>query len=90
MNEPFLWAAIDDNGSLICWGHSRESACGGMGAAECIPLYREPTLTDAEREAVEEGIYLCEGAAGEANENINFHAWAKTAVVLRGLLERLA
>lgn len=47
------------------------------------------TLTDAEREAVKEGIYLCEGAAGEANENINSDAWAKTAGVLRGLLERL-
>ena len=47
-----------------------------------------PTLTDEEREALAKGIYLCEGTAGEANENINGHAWAQVAARLRGLLER--
>ena len=50
----------------------------------------DPWLTDSEREAVANGIYLCEGVAGEANENVNANAWAKTAGVLRGLLERLS
>jgi len=50
---------------------------------------RQPVLTDAEREALAKGIYLCEGTAGEANENINGHAWARVAGLLRGLLERL-
>ena len=45
-------------------------------------------LTDEEREAIEAGIFLCEGVAGEANENINAHAWAQVAARLRGLLER--
>jgi hypothetical protein len=45
-------------------------------------------LTDAEREAVEAGIFLCEGVAGEANENANANAWARTAGRLRGLLVR--
>jgi hypothetical protein len=46
-------------------------------------------LTDAERGAITDGIHLCEGEAGEANENVNANAWAMTAGVLRGLLERL-
>ncbi len=60
-----------------------------MDGSQVVTVTMDSTLTDAEREAVKEGIYLCEGAAGEANENINFDAWAKTAGVLRGLLERL-
>lgn len=46
-------------------------------------------LTDAEREAIADGIYLCEGEAGQASENVNANAWAKAAGVLRALLERL-
>ena len=46
-------------------------------------------LTDAEREAIKAGIRLCEGVAGEANENANANAWAKTAGRLRELLDRL-
>ena len=45
-------------------------------------------LTDEERAAIEAGICLCEGVAGEANENANANAWAKTAGRLRGLLVR--
>jgi hypothetical protein len=45
-------------------------------------------LTDEEREAIEAGIFLCEGVAGEANENANANAWARTAGRLRGLLVR--
>jgi hypothetical protein len=46
------------------------------------------TLTDAEREAVDAGVHLCEHAAGEANENVNANAWAATAATLRGVLDR--
>lgn len=46
-------------------------------------------LTEAERKALMDGIYLCEGEAGTANEHVNAHAWAMAAGTLRGLLERL-
>ena len=45
-------------------------------------------LTDAEREAVETALYLCEATAGLADEQGNATAWAATAATLRGLLER--
>ena len=56
-----------------------------------LPLYRPPpppTLTDAEREAVEAAIYLCGATAGLADEQANATAWAANAATLRGLLER--
>jgi hypothetical protein len=49
---------------------------------EAVPLYRQPTLTDAEREAILTAIQLCEDITygGAADQ----HA----ADVLRSLLER--
>lgn len=48
----------------------------------------QSVLTDAEREAVSDGIYLCESAAGLACENANATAWATCAATLRDLLDR--
>lgn len=61
----------------------------GTIAAVC-PLYRQPqpTLTDAEREAVNDAICLCGAEAGLAGEQANATAWATCAATLRGLLER--
>ena len=69
-----------------------EKYCLGAyaGTAEVVGVYRQPqpVLADEERDAIEAGICLCEGVAGEANENANANAWAKTAGRLRGLLVR--
>jgi hypothetical protein len=69
-----------------------EKYCLGAysGTAEVVGVYRQPqpVLADEDREAIKAGILLCEGLAGEANENANANAWAKTAGRLRGLLER--
>jgi hypothetical protein len=46
------------------------------------------TLTDAEREAINDAVYLCGATAGLANEQANATAWATCAATLRGLLER--
>jgi len=59
------------------------SVCGGN-----VKVTMDATLTDEERDALAKGIYLCEGTAGEANENINGRVWAQVAARLRGLLER--
>jgi hypothetical protein len=61
-------------------------ALSGKAAAEAVASRLR--LTDQEREALANGIYLCEATAGEANENINANAWAQVAARLRGLLER--
>jgi hypothetical protein len=49
---PVAWAAVAPNGQPMCLGYDRP--IGGR----TVPLYRhaQPTLTDAEREAVE---YVC-------------------------------
>jgi hypothetical protein len=55
----------------------------------CIPLYRQPTLTDAEREAVRfaatAALPETEKLGGVAGELCRMHA-----ARLRGLLERLS
>ena len=63
-----------------------EWACGLIPPPQIVPLYRSPTLTDAEREAVEEACnfysHECEtdGATDDDYQN---------AAALRGLLERM-
>jgi hypothetical protein len=86
--EPFAWAAECVPGAWS-FTHMRHVA-SRWPQSETIPLYSQPqpTLTDEEREAIEAGICLCEGVAGEANENANANAWAKTAGRLRELLVR--
>jgi len=50
-------------------------------APRCVPLYRSPTLTDEEREAIENCIY--------ASVRIGDDWSDKQAATLRALLERL-
>ena len=91
VGEPLAFAVMQPDSYVVV--HSLHSAfamrdmCGG---GEIVPLYRKPppTLTAEEREAVWDGIYLCEDAAGTCNEAVHARAWAKSAGLLRGLLER--
>ena len=76
---PLAWAAIRENGQPLWLSYDRSGAEGMVnGMAEVVPLYRSPTLTDAEREAVETCI--------ADDEAMTHHSRAAT---LRGLLERL-
>ena len=52
-----------------------------------VPLYRSPTLTDAEREAIERGYCSLMGVEDMSAECTRWDAEA--AATLRGLLERL-
>ena len=59
---------------------------------QAVPLVdgcHPPTITDAEREAVNDAIYLCEAEAGLFGERAAATKWATCAAVLHGLLERL-
>jgi len=72
---PVAWAAVGKNGVPMWLAYHRQDAEGAVvGMAEVVPLYRSPTLTDEEREAIGEAIRL----GGQ-------WGWSET---LRGLLER--
>jgi hypothetical protein len=88
MSKPVAWAVFYCGNALYFTDDSRRADSWRDAGATVTPLYTKPTLTDEEREAIAKGICLCEGTAGEANENINAHEWARVASLLRGLLDR--
>ena len=87
--EPVAWGVVDDRGLQLAI-HATPERAGhmaknfGVGLAEIVPLYRrqQPTLTDAEREAIADAISCCEDITygGAANQ--------EAADVLKALLER--
>ena len=88
--EPMAWAVLSKwyAGPVISADEAaaRSLAKGGDTVA---PLYPQPTLTDAEREAIDDAIYLCEAEAGLFGERAAATKWATCAAALRGLLERM-
>jgi hypothetical protein len=54
---PVAWAAVNANGVPMVLAYHRQDAEGAVfGMAEVVPLYRAPTLTDEEREAIKMAI----------------------------------
>lgn len=99
--EPVAWAVAGDNGDYavkLCFDKAsaqteadRRGVVGLRPDYVVVPLYRAPTLTDEEREAVEQGQQaLLEDAmiAGVFNPDLA-EADRKFAATLRKLLERL-
>jgi len=88
--EPFAYAIQAPIGSVVPLFHRRKDAeayiaklTDSRDAAKIIPLYRNATLTDAEREAVEWAAFEFDGLRPD-----NGRAAARAAT-LRGLLARL-
>ena len=84
--EPVAWATLFCGSPLvvsrfkqICDDEARYQG----DVATVIPLYRSPTLTDAEREAVR--YMIAAGKFGQRDEALT----EEHAATLRGLLERL-
>ena len=81
--EPVAWAVMDGTKTLVgyhsCSREKAEAWAREYGFPEVVPLYRSPTLTDAEREAIE---WLTAGESPFADEEARLR-------VLRGLSERL-
>jgi len=50
--EPVAWAALHDDGDIAWIGYTEEGAEDGSCGRTIVPLYRSPTLTDEEREAI--------------------------------------
>ena len=93
-NKPVAWAYETRDGTIIAaspthkqiewdverWnGMVRDGRQTGM--AKCVPLYRSPALTDAEREA----IVACANYVIETSDFTRMHNHAHT---LRSLLAR--
>lgn len=74
--KPFAWAVIGDAYEYATLLAEHAGAVAEEDGGRVVPLYRSPTLTDEEREAVEECVRFA------------FPATHQTAATLRGLLER--
>ena len=81
--EPVAWAVVSDSTEEIdCEFVYPDPSTAGDVALDInggvVPLYRSPTLTDEEREAIKEGADALYGDGYDAE-----------AATLRNLLERL-
>jgi hypothetical protein len=79
--EPVAWHVIGDDFEYATLLEEHARAVAEEENGTVTPLYRLPTLTAAEREAVENCIY--------ASERIGDDWSDKQAATLRGLLERM-
>ena len=86
--EPVAWAAVTKTGRPLWLSFSREDAVGAAaGMAGVAPLFfhPQPTLTDAERKAVETARMIF----AQGGEHFDHASDRDRAATLRGLLERL-
>jgi hypothetical protein len=89
---PVAWAVMLAGGERIYDVYSLEQDARAIdeavtGQHGVVPLYRSPTLTDAEREAIE----LCAAAASDPGGfRPALYQGDQIAATLRGLLERTA
>jgi len=91
--EPVAWAVMLADGERIYDVYATEEEAKAIDEAVTgnhgvVPLYRSPTLTDAEREVIEWAIEVSDsladcGATGTGGEE------SRESAALRGLLERL-
>jgi hypothetical protein len=89
-SQPFAWAA-DIPGKFgaaptVLFGYTEKLvkgiAAAGGDSVQPFPLYRQPALTDEERDAIREAV-------GAYNDNDDDEECAKIAATLHGLLKRL-
>jgi hypothetical protein len=89
-SQPFAWAA-DSPGKFgaaptVLFGYTEKLvkgiAAAGGDSVQPFPLYRQPALTDEERDAIREAV-------GAYNDNDDDEECAKIAATLHGLLKRL-
>ena len=78
--EPVAWAILHKDHQYVSLLREHAEAHNVYVDAEVVPLYRSPTFTDEEREAVENMIHLIE---------CQHEDYGKEAATLRKLLERL-
>lgn len=93
--EPVAWGLQHDSGDMrvgmyfvAADAYEYADACGDT----VVPLYRSPTLTDEEREAIEAAAWACGTCNGFGGVPTRpaVHSGNEIATTLRKLLERLA
>jgi len=75
--EPVAWLAHSDECQMVSLFREHAEAGATENEAAVVPLYRSPTLTDAERRAITRAVAVAD----------EFHD-TRLAATLRGLLER--
>jgi hypothetical protein len=61
-SQPVGWGAVASDGSVVCMMRRRaDVASYVVDGTPIVPLYRSPTLTDEEREAIERSIRYWRG-----------------------------
>jgi hypothetical protein len=81
--EPVAWAVMGDGYEYVSMMPEMCGAWASENGGRTVPLYRSPTLTDAEREAIVTALAFLREEADEPGV-------AQDAATLRGLLERCA
>ena len=80
--------ALDEQTGRAVWNYDCLTQCEERVIQRDAEIERL-RLTHAEREAIDDAIYLCEAEAGLFGERAAATKWATCAAALRGLLERL-
>jgi hypothetical protein len=91
--EPVAWAVATpaDGTASPCFFNENDARAYHSqmrGMRQLIPLYRQPTLTDEEREAMDAGADALESLAGSDNDGRIRAALMIAANTLRGFLNR--
>ena len=60
--EPVAWLIHADGWQMVSLFREHADAAADENDAEVSPLYRHPTLTDEEREAISAAACICEDA----------------------------
>ena len=79
-NDPVAWAVVYPN-YIEPWEYEDDARESASDDHDVIPLYRSPTLTDAEREAIETAIATLDA--------YRYPTLPAAAATIRKLLERM-
>jgi hypothetical protein len=88
--EPVAWLAHSDEFQMVSLFREHAEAGATENEAAVVPLYRSPTLTDAEREAIRRSILELDGIMQEFIPTPVEMRLKRDVSTLRGLLERTA
>ena len=86
-SRPVAWGAVASDGSVVCMMRRRaDVASCVVDGTPIVPLYRSPTLTDEEREAIAGAMWDYGQYADEMG--LSVAEVTERQATLRGLLER--
>ncbi len=90
-SQPVAWAVFDGHDRMhLAPGYSEAESCAEDIDGEIVPLYRKPTLTDEEREAIEWAEVAAIVDAANETDADDAVAYERRAATLRALRERLS